>query len=83
MSQPLPVKRGPGRPRKYPLPESAPAATREPPVVTREPSPRTDTSPRQDDPRIGLEVHPDSTAVGFDDGSQYRAAGGFIVEKLN
>jgi hypothetical protein len=35
------------------------------------------------DPRIGMDVHPDATHVGFDDGSQYRAEGGLIVEKLN
>lgn len=83
MSQPLPVKRGPGRPRKYPLPEQVPAAVREPELVTdKKPSAHTDTS-EPGDPRIGLEVHPNSTAVGFDDGSQYRAVNGFIVEKLN
>lgn len=66
--------------------QETPALNREPALVTGgEPTARTDTTApkNRDDPRIGLEVHPDSTAVGFDDGSQYRAANGVIVEKLN
>lgn len=60
-----PVKRGPGRPRKNPLP-----------------APKDEAPSASDDPRIGTLVHETATAVGFDDGSQYRVSEGVIVEKL-
>lgn len=63
----MPEPRGPGRPRKFP------AAT---PV-------KVDDKAKPDDERIGREVHPDASGIGFDDGSQYRVENGVIVEKLN
>jgi hypothetical protein len=81
MSQP--VRRGPGRPRK--LPDGAHTSGSEPyaslPKVSSRPAVGAPTN--KSDPRIGMKVHPDAAVVGFDDGSQYRAAGGVLVEKLN
>lgn len=82
-----PVKRGPGRPRKVvpklaekPLVETDgdPADI---PEVAEEPA-QKERPHDPDDPRIGQEVHPTATHVGFDDGTQYLAAGGFITERV-
>jgi hypothetical protein len=74
-----PPKRGPGRPRKNPLP---PVVT--PDAVAAEtalPEPATPARTWQDD-RIGFEVDPRAEAIGFDDGRTYRCADGVIVERL-
>lgn len=62
----VPVRRGPGRPRR---------AESESPSVEARPSDPADG-------RIGTDVHPDATAVGFDDGSQYRVEDGVLVERV-
>lgn len=61
-----PTKRSPGRPRK--------AATTD---VGFTPAPAFPP-----DERIGLEVDPTATQVGFDDGRTYRCEDGKIVERI-
>lgn len=74
----VPVKRGPGRPRKV-----APKVVAEAPPdawkTTVDPAlPLTDV----DRERIDRSVHPTATEIGFDDGRRYRCADGKIVERL-
>lgn len=81
-----PVRRGPGRPRKVvaepakaKVPASEPAEApkaEEPPVEKAQPA-----DPR--DPRIGQEVHPLATRIGFDDGGEYECADGFITKRVD
>lgn len=88
MTEAQPVKRRPGRPRKNPLPAEAAAqvtpdsvaveteavaAVEEPVAKPVEPA----------DERIGIEVHPLASHIGYDDGRTYRCAGGAIVERLS
>jgi hypothetical protein len=69
MSQP--VRRGPGRPRKNPVPPPATEVVAEAPVG-------------KSDPRIGEEVADERwLAISFPDGNQYRCEDGKIVERLN
>jgi hypothetical protein len=71
-----PVRRRPGRPRKNPLPEDVVS------TPSTEEVGRGDPPESTEDPRIGQECHPGATQVGFDDGSVYRADGGYLVERL-
>jgi hypothetical protein len=79
----IPVKRGPGRPRKAaaaPKVESTPPADEwktEPPAAA--PPAELDDLDRE---RIGLEVSPTTTAIGFGDGRQYRCEDGKIAERV-
>ncbi len=73
----LPVKRGPGRPRKVATPKVVDAA---PPDAWR----TSDGPTIPPDPRIGQHVDDARwTSIGFDDGSQYRCESGIIVERVN
>lgn len=74
-----PVKRGPGRPRKHPLPETVPDADA-PEAPT--PDAPVEKPEKSDDPRIGMEVHSTATHVGFDDGTQYHAENGVITKRV-
>lgn len=76
-----PVKRRPGRPRKNPLPppvETPPS----PDTVAAEVEPATAPKAEPEDERIGLEVHPLASHVGYDDGRNYRCKDGVIVELI-
>lgn len=72
-----PVKRGPGRPRKHPLPE--PTAAPEQVPAKAEPVSEKDSG----DPRIGQTCHPDWSGIGYDDGTSYRCENGVIVERVH
>lgn len=79
-----PVKRRPGRPRKNPLPvEVTPdvvaAETVAAEAVANE---KLAEKSEPEDERIGIEVHPLASHIGYDDGRQYRCEGGLIVERL-
>lgn len=77
-----PVKRGPGRPRKHPLPEPVPEIVQEDAPEEPVSEAPTEKPTKSDDPRIGMEVHPTASHVGFDDGTQYLAAGGVITKRV-
>lgn len=72
-----PVRRGPGRPRKNPLPDPPPVST-ETDADGRAGPPPSDSS----DPRIGTECHPLATQVGFEDGSIYEAEDGYLTKRV-
>jgi hypothetical protein len=69
-----PVKRGPGRPRKNPAPKV------EAPVDAWKNGESPEPPP---DERIGLDVDPRASCVGYDDGRVYRVENGRIVERLD
>jgi len=77
-----PVKRGPGRPRKQPVPVEPAEVT--PDTVAVE-TVRADTPAEQPagDERIGLAVHPGTEEVSFGDGSRYRCEDGKTVERIH
>lgn len=80
------VRRRPGRPRKYPLPEPpAPSTEVSEATSTEEAEPTRGTPPPSDpkDPRIGLESHPTASHMGFDDGSLYEVKDGFVVKRVD
>lgn len=81
MTEAQPVKRPRGRPRKNPLPveETVEVA----PDSAVEETETVDATPADPaDERIGIEVHPLASHIGYDDGRQYRCDGGVIVERL-
>lgn len=84
-----PVRRGPGRPRKHPLPETPAPSTEvsETPAPSIEkPEPKKAAKPPPEDPsdpRIGLECHLTASHVGFEDGSLYEAKDGFVVKRVS
>jgi hypothetical protein len=63
-----PGKRTPVRPRKPAAPEHHPK--------------HAAAEPEPGDPRIGTEVDPTATAIGYSDGSQYRCEDGVIAERI-
>ena len=74
----IPVKRGPGRPRKTAV---APKVESTPPAdewKTSEPEPVAVPA----DPRIGQECDPSWSAVGYGDGTSYLCRDGKIVERV-
>ena len=75
----VPVKRGPGRPRKVPLPVPTPDDSSDYRIKHDQPEP---SKSDPEDPRIGQPCDPGWSGVGFGDGSSYRCEGGFIVERL-
>lgn len=79
-----PVKRRPGRPRKNPLPTTAPVT---PDTLAAEVVADKLPKPTPRDPgdeRIGQEVDDDRyTSIVFPDGAQYRIEAGVIVERQN
>lgn len=86
-----PVRRGPGRPRKVtpvPLKTEAPpepsAIAEVPEETVGKPVQAADKAPPSDpdDPRVGQEVHPLATHIGFDDGSQYECADGLAARRV-
>jgi len=75
-----PVKRRPGRPRKNPLPAEESV---EAPAGAVEETDTADATPAaQADERIGLEVHPLASHIGYDDGRQYLCKDGVIVKLI-
>lgn len=86
MTEAQPVKRRPGRPRKNPLPpaetvEVTPDSVAVETVAVAETPADEPAAPA--DERIGTEVHPLASHIGYDDGRQYRCEGGLIVERLD
>lgn len=80
-----PVKRRPGRPRKNPLPvgvtpDVVAAETVDAEAVANEKPTAKKSEPA--DERIGLEVHPLASHIGYDDGRQYLCKDGVIVELI-
>lgn len=81
MTEAQPVKRPRGRPRKNPLPveETVEVA----PDSAMEETETADAPPAlAADERIGLEVHPLASHIGYDDGRQYLCKDGVIVELI-
>lgn len=77
---PEPVKRGPGRPRKQPVPVEPAEVT--PDTVTAATVAADEPAEQADDERIGLEVSPGTEEVSFGDGSKYRCEDGKLVERV-
>lgn len=79
VAEPLPVKRGPGRPRKVAI---APQAEPDPPPADAWKTPEPAKFPQ--DERIGQQVaNPAWTEISFsDDDRQYRIENGLIVERV-
>lgn len=75
-----PVKRGPGRPRKHPLPEPVPAPENEE-FKSAESKKAAPSDPN--DPLIGQSCDSSWSGIGFSDGSTYRCEDGTIVERMN
>lgn len=70
-----PVKRGPGRPRKTVVQPAEASASSDAWKTSDKP-----VFPPDD--RIGEDVDPRATQVGFDDGRTYRCENGKIVERV-
>uniref|UniRef100_UPI003F491F27 hypothetical protein n=1 Tax=Pseudonocardia sp. CA-138482 TaxID=3240023 RepID=UPI003F491F27 len=68
-----PAKRGPGRPRKTPVPPAEPEAAAD----------EWRTAPAPADDRLGAEVGASAEFVSFPDGREYRCEGGRIVERVS
>lgn len=75
----VPVKRGPGRPRKVAAPKAEAADDA---WKTPDPLPRPAVAVDVDLDRIGLAVDPSMTAISFGDGSTYLCKNGQIVERV-
>lgn len=80
MSQP--VKRGPGRPRKQPIPEYVPVTVVSEAVAEVTPEVVPDVPVDESDPRIGQSCDAAWSGVGFDDGCSYRCEDGVVVERV-
>lgn len=80
MTEAQPVKRPRGRPRKNPLPAELAEVT--PDSIAEETAPAVAAPAAPADERIGLEVHPLASHIGYDDGRQYLCKDGVIVELI-
>lgn len=80
-----PVRRGPGRPRKVLVePVKAEVAAGGPAIAAEsEPAVEKSSPHDSDDPRIGQEVHPLATRIGFEDGAQYECADGSVTKRVD